>query len=36
MIDYIIIVTIFSILSVLGGSICGFIAGERYNKMKGE
>ena len=36
MIEYIIITTIFSILAVLGGFICGFIAGKRYNKMKGK
>lgn len=36
MIEYIIITTIFSILAVFGGFICGFIVGKRYNKMKGE
>ena len=35
MIEYIIITTIFSILAVLGGFICGFIVGKRYNKTKG-
>ena len=36
MIEYIIITIIFSILAVLGGFVCGFIVGKRYNKMKGE
>ena len=36
MIEYIIITTIFSILAVLGGFVCGFIVGKRCNKMKGE